>query len=110
MKVGFAMKTIGLIGGMSCESSAQYYHLINQMVRERLGGFHSALSLMYSVDFADIEQMQCTGDWMRATELMIDVAQRLQAGGADCVLLCSNTMNTWRVIWSSKRPPCVSTF
>ncbi len=87
------MKTIGLIGGMSCESSAHYYHLINQMVRERLGGFHSALSLMYSLDFADIEQMQRTGDWMRATELMIDVAQRLQAGGADCVLLCSNTMN-----------------
>ena len=87
------MKTIGLIGGMSCESSAQYYHLINQMVRERLGSLHSAPSLMYSLDFADIEQMQHTGDWVRATELMIDAAQHLQAGGADCVLLCSNTMN-----------------
>lgn len=87
------MKTIGLIGGMSCESSAQYYHLINQMVRERLGGFHSAISLMYSLNFADIELMQRTGDWEQATELMIDAAKRLQVAGAECVLLCSNTMN-----------------
>jgi aspartate racemase len=85
--------TIGLIGGMSSESSAEYYRIINQAVRERAGGTHSARSLMYSVDFSEIEQLQHAGDWAALTAQMIDAARRLERGGADMVLLCTNTMH-----------------
>ncbi len=87
------MKTIGLIGGMSWESSIEYYRLINQEVRHRLGGVHSAKSLMYSVDFGEIELLQHSGRWAEATGMMIDAALRLEAGGADCVVICTNTMH-----------------
>ena len=87
------MKTIGLIGGMSWESSLVYYRLINQNVKARLGGLHSAKCLMYSVDFAEIEPLQHGGRWSEATERMIEVARRLEDGGADFLLLCTNTMH-----------------
>lgn len=87
------MKTIGLIGGLSWESSAQYYRVINETVRHRLGGLHSAQSLMYTVDFAEIEQYQHAGEWDRATGVLQDAAQRLERGGADVLLICSNTMH-----------------
>jgi aspartate racemase len=84
---------IGLIGGLSWESSAQYYRIINREVRSRLGGVHSARSLMWSVDFGEIEPLQHNGDWGRLTEEMQDAAIRLERGGADFVLICSNTMH-----------------
>ena len=84
---------IGLIGGMSWESSAEYYRIINREVRSRLGGVHSARSLMWSVDFGEIERLQHHGDWNELTHRMIDAAVRLQSGGADFVLLCTNTMH-----------------
>jgi aspartate racemase len=87
------MKTIGLIGGMSWESSAEYYRIINQAVKERLGGLHSAQVVMYSVDFADIAAMQHAGRWDDAASRLVDAAKRLEAGGADLVLLCTNTMH-----------------
>ena len=87
------MKTIGLIGGMSWESSAQYYAIINRAVRDRLGGSHSAKILMHSLDFGEIERLQLDGDWSSLTNQMVDVAKRVQAGGADVVLICSNTMH-----------------
>jgi len=87
------MKTIGLIGGMSWESSAQYYAIINRAVRERLGGSHSAETFLYSVDFGEIERLQHDGDWSSLTARMVDAARRLEAGGADFVLICSNTMH-----------------
>ena len=87
------MKTIGLIGGMSWESSAQYYRAINNTVRERLGGVHSAQSLMYSVDFGEIERLQHAGDWKTLSERMLDAAKRLERGGADFVVICTNTMH-----------------
>ena len=87
------MKIIGLLGGMSWESSIEYYRIINETVRKRLGGLHSAKSLMYSVDFADIELLQEKGRWNEATALMIDGAERLERGGADFLLICTNTMH-----------------
>lgn len=87
------MKTIGLIGGMSWESSVEYYRIINETVRERLGGQHSAQSLMYSVDFHEIEKLQHEGRWDAAGRIMIDAAHRLQSGGADFIVLCTNTMH-----------------
>lgn len=87
------MKTIGLIGGMSWESSAQYYAIINRAVRERLGDTHSAEILLYSLDFGEIERLQRDGDWSSLTTRMVDAAGRLEAGGADFVLICSNTMH-----------------
>jgi len=87
------MKTIGLIGGMSWESSIEYYRIINETVRAKLGGLHSAKSIMYSVDFAEIEALQHQGKWDEATELMIDAAQHVQHGGADFVIICTNTMH-----------------
>jgi len=87
------MKTIGLIGGMSWGSSIEYYRIINEAVKKRLGGLHSARSLMYSVDFADIEAMQEHGDWDAAADALVDAAKRLEAGGADCIVLCTNTMH-----------------
>jgi aspartate racemase len=92
-KAGNAMKTIGLLGGMSWESSIEYYRIINETVRKRLGGLHSAKSIMYSVDFAEIEQLQDQGRWNEATALMIDGAERLERGGADFLVICTNTMH-----------------
>ncbi|KYK34465.1 MAG: aspartate racemase [Theionarchaea archaeon DG-70-1] len=87
------MKTIGLIGGMSWESSAEYYKIINETVKEKLGGLHSAKLLLYSVDFEEIEKLQHTGKWRKATEFMVDAAQRVERGGADFVVICTNTMH-----------------
>ena len=87
------MKTIGLIGGMSWESSAEYYRLINEEVKRRLGGLHSARTLMLSVDFAEIEELQRAGDWDEAGRQLIDAGRGLERGGADFVLLCTNTMH-----------------
>jgi aspartate racemase len=84
---------IGLIGGMSWESSAEYYRIINREVRNRLGGVHSARILMWSVDFGEIEHLQHQGNWDELTRRMIDAAIRLERGGADFVLLCTNTMH-----------------
>jgi aspartate racemase len=87
------MKTIGMIGGMSWESSIEYYRLVNEEVKRQLGGLHSAQCLMYSVDFEEIERYQHQGDWGKATDVMIDAAQRLERGGADFVVICTNTMH-----------------
>lgn len=87
------MRTIGLIGGMSWESSAEYYRMINTAVKERLGGLHSARSLMLSVDFAAIEAMQMAGRWDEAGDALAEAARSLERGGADCVVLCTNTMH-----------------
>lgn len=87
------MKTIGLIGGMSWESSLEYYRLINQEVKQRLGGFHSAACVMVSVDFAEIETLQHEGRWEEAGQLMVIAAQQLERAGADVVVLCTNTMH-----------------
>lgn len=87
------MKTIGLIGGMSWESSQEYYRIINETARERLGGLHSARSLMLSFDFAEIEELQHAGDWDEATRRMVEAAQSLEKGGADFLMICTNTMH-----------------
>jgi aspartate racemase len=87
------MKTIGLIGGMSWESSLEYYRIINENVRERLGGLHSAKILMYSFDFAEIENLQREGKWEQAGQAVTDTARRLEMAGADFLVLCTNTMH-----------------
>jgi aspartate racemase len=87
------MKTIGMIGGMSWESSLEYYRILNETVKARLGGLHSVRCLMYSVDFAEIEELQHKGKWEDATELMIDAAKRVESGGADFLIICTNTMH-----------------
>ena len=87
------MKKIGLIGGMSWESTVVYYQLLNRMARERLGGLHSADLLLWSFDFALIEKYQASGDWSGVTELMTDAAGALERGGADCIVICTNTMH-----------------
>ena len=88
------MRTIGLLGGMSWESSALYYKLLNEAVREELGGLHSARCVLLSVDFAEIARLQGAGDWKRAGELLAADARSLQAAGVEIVLLCTNTMHT----------------
>lgn len=87
------MLTIGLIGGMSWESTAEYYRIINQSVRDRLGGLHSARIVLVSVDFAEIEQLQAAGDWDAAGALLAQAARSLEAAGADFLLICTNTMH-----------------
>jgi aspartate racemase len=87
------MRTIGLLGGMSWESSALYYRLLNEAVRERLGGQHSARCILLSVDFAEIERLQVAGEWETAGTLLAADAHALQAAGADLVVLCTNTMH-----------------
>jgi aspartate racemase len=87
------MLTIGMLGGMSWESSAEYYRLANVLVRERLGGLHSAKVVLHSVDFAEIERMQVEGRWEDAGKALADAAAQVQAGGADFLLLCTNTMH-----------------
>jgi aspartate racemase len=87
------MRTIGLLGGMSWESSAEYYRIINQAVRTRLGGTHSAKSVMYSVDFHEVEELQSRGRWEEATAMMVAAAKSVEAGGGECLLICTNTMH-----------------
>jgi aspartate racemase len=87
------MKMIGLIGGLSWESSIEYYRLVNEMVKARLGGLHSAYCLLYSFDFAEIEHLQKQGDWDTATQRMIEAGQSLERAGAGCIVICSNTMH-----------------
>lgn len=87
------MKTIGLIGGMSWESTADYYRRLNQLVKQRLGGLHSAKILLHSVDFAEIEALQARGAWEEAGHQLAQVAISLEAGGADFLVLCTNTMH-----------------
>jgi aspartate racemase len=87
------MKTIGLIGGMSWESSAAYYRIINETAKRRLGGLHSAKSILYSVDFAEIELLQQQEKWLEAARAMIVAAQSLERAGADFIVLCTNTMH-----------------
>ncbi len=88
-----SQRIIGLLGGLSWESSAEYYRIINQLARDRLGGLHSAKILLWSFDFAEIEALQHAGRWEEATTLMIEAARRLEAGGAECVVICTNTMH-----------------
>ncbi len=87
------MKKIGLIGGMSWESSLEYYRIINEEVRKKLGGFHSAKSVMESVDFAEIEELQHKDDWEALNKQMVQAAKNLEKAGADLILLCTNTMH-----------------
>ncbi len=86
-------RVIGMIGGMSWESTAQYYRLANELVRERLGGLHSARIVLASVDFADIEALQVAGQWEQAEQLLADAATGLEAAGAELLLICTNTMH-----------------
>jgi aspartate racemase len=87
------LKTIGLLGGMSWESSAEYYQIINETIAKRLGGNHSAKCLMYSFDFAEIEELQKAGSWKQATVSMIEAARSLEKGGAEFLVICTNTMH-----------------
>ncbi|TIX10293.1 MAG: aspartate/glutamate racemase family protein [Mesorhizobium sp.] len=87
------MKTLGLIGGMSWESTAIYYRLLNEIVRERLSGLHSAQLLLWSFDFAEIAERQHAGDWQGAGVLLVEAARKLEAGGAEGMVVCTNTMH-----------------
>jgi aspartate racemase len=87
------MKTIGLIGGMSWESTAKYYQLINQEVKKQLGGLHSAKCILYSVDFAETQRFQAEGEWEKAGRLLGDAALSLEKAGADFIIICTNTMH-----------------
>ena len=87
------MKAIGLLGGMSWESSAHYYRLLNELVRERVGGLHSARCVLYSLDFADVEQLQTAGRWEEAGGIVAAGGRALESAGAEMILLCSNTMH-----------------
>lgn len=87
------MKTIGLIGGMSWESTAEYYRIINQIVKKRLGKLHSGKIVMVSLDFEEIKQLQHHGKWKEATDIMIDSAKKVEKAGADFILICTNTMH-----------------
>lgn len=87
------MKTIGLIGGMSWESTVTYYQIINETVKRELGGLHSAKILLYSVDFDEIEKYQSSGEWDKSAEVLGDAAANLEKAGADFILICTNTMH-----------------
>ena len=87
------MKTIGLIGGMSWESSAEYYRVINQETKRRLGGHHNAPSVLVTVDFAEVERLQHCGQWEELGGVLVKAARQLERGGADVVVLCTNTMH-----------------
>ncbi len=87
------MKILGLIGGMSWESTIPYYRMINQHVKEQLGGLHSAKIILYSVDFHEIEQLQAKGDWQTAGQVLSDAAVSLKRAGADVIVVCTNTMH-----------------
>jgi aspartate racemase len=87
------VKTIGLIGGMSWESTVTYYQVINETIKQKLGGFHSAKILMYSVDFDEIETNMKSGDWSKNAAILSDAAKRLETAGADFILICTNTLH-----------------
>ena len=87
------MKTIGLIGGMSWESTITYYQVLNETIKQVLGGLHSAKCILYSVDFEEIEKCQANGDWVRSAEILSDAAQSLEKAGADYIVICTNTMH-----------------
>ena len=87
------MKTIGLIGGMSWESTVTYYKIINETVKERLGGFQSEKILLYSVNFAEIEECQAKGEWEKSAEILSEAAENLEKAGADFIVICTNTMH-----------------
>ena len=87
------MKTIGFIGGMSWESTATYYAIVNKTVKRELGGFHSAKCLLYSVDFQEIEECQACGDWKKGGQILADAAKKLENAGADFIVICTNTMH-----------------
>lgn len=87
------MKTIGLIGGMSWESSITYYQVINTVIKERLGGLHSSKCILYSVDFQEIEECQSSGNWEKSAKILADAAIKLQGAGADFIVICTNTMH-----------------
>jgi len=87
------MKTIGLIGGMSWESTIPYYSIINEYVKDHLGGLHSAKIVLYSVEFDEIEKCQSSGDWAKSAEILGDAARKLELAGADMILICTNTMH-----------------
>jgi aspartate racemase len=87
------MKSIGLIGGMSWESSLEYYRILNQIAKARLGGYHSAKCILYSVDFAEIETWQSQGKWQEAASALTEAGQNLERAGADIIVLCTNTMH-----------------
>lgn len=87
------MRTIGLLGGMSWESTLSYYQAINRGIAKRLGGLHSAKLVLVSLDFSEIEQLQAIGDWEAASKILIQGAQQLKAAGAECILICTNTMH-----------------
>lgn len=93
ISVPIPMKTIGLVGGMTWHSTADYYRLINEDVQRRLGGSASARCAMYSVEFEEFEQLQEAGDWNRLTSLMVDAARRVESAGADLLVICANTMH-----------------
>lgn len=87
------MKTIGLLGGMSWESTVTYYQIVNKAIKQELGGLHSAKVLLYSVDFAEIEKCQAEGDWERSGDILSEAAENLEKAGADFILICTNTMH-----------------
>lgn len=87
------MKTIGLIEGMSWESTTTYYQVINQTIAKSLGGLHSAKTILYSVDFQEIESFQANNEWNKSAEILIDAAKRVELAGADFIVICTNTMH-----------------
>ena len=87
------MKTIGLIGGMSWESTVTYYKIINETVKEKLGGLHSAKCILYSIDFQEIEECQANGNWEKSGEILGEAANNLEKAGADFIVICTNTMH-----------------
>lgn len=87
------MKTVGLIGGMSWESTVTYYQIINETIKRELGGLHSAKLLLYSVDFSEIEEYQANGEWSKSAEVLSDAAVNLEKAGADYIVICTNTMH-----------------
>ncbi|OBX11031.1 aspartate/glutamate racemase family protein [Gallibacterium genomosp. 3] len=87
------MKVIGLLGGMSWESTVSYYQIINQQIKQQLGGLHSAKIILYSVDFDEIERCQITGNWEKSAEILGNAASQLEQAGADFILICTNTMH-----------------
>jgi len=87
------MKTIGLIGGMSWESTVTYYQILNSVIQKQLGGLHSAKCLLYSVDFHEIEECQSNGDWEKSARILSEVAQDLERAGAEFIVICTNTMH-----------------
>jgi len=90
---GALVKTIGLIGGMSWESTLTYYQIVNERIKDALGGLHSAKVLLYSVDFHEIEALMSAGDWAKAADMLGDIAARLEHAGADFILICTNTLH-----------------